>query len=90
MTNTLCTTLPDLPPAGTAERIYFVSARRSDWCHDGDLEDFHQAFLADGLPYTVQCRPAAEPFTLAADSDWGPDEREALLTVQARNPSLCS
>lgn len=82
---TLCTQLPDLPPADGAERVFFVNALRHDWCHDDDLDDLHQAFQADAIPYTVQRRPGTQ------EPQW-PDERdprEALLTAAARNPSLC-
>lgn len=56
----LCTFLPDLQPSGWAGRVFFESAVRSDWCHDYDMDDLHEAFQADGQPYTVQVRPPAE------------------------------
>lgn len=77
------TQLPDLPPAGEAERHFFTNARRTDWCHDDELLDLHTDFQADGLPYTVQTRPAVE------ELDW--DDRtweDSCLTAQERNPLL--
>lgn len=81
---TLCTYLPDLPPSGEAERFFFTSAARTDWCHQHDLDDLHAAFDAEGLPYTVQFRPA-RPADFLADSSW----EHSCLTAADRNPSLC-
>jgi hypothetical protein len=47
------------------------------------MDDLHDAFSADGIPYTVQVRPPLQPVY-----DDGPDPREALLTPWARNSSL--
>lgn len=80
----LCTLLPDLPPADGAERVFFTSTRRSDWCHDHDMDDLHEVFQADGIPYTVQHRPAAPEPESFNDLDPGHD----LLTPWARNSSL--
>lgn len=78
--NSLCTQLPDLPATDEAGRVFFASALRTDWCHDHDMDDLHDAFSADGIPYTVQVRPPLQPVY-----DDGPDPREALLTPWARN-----
>lgn len=77
------TQLPDLPPAGEAERHFFVNASRTDWCHDEELLDLHQAFQADGIPYTVQFRPALEPSPYE-DRSW----EDSCLTAQERNPFI--
>lgn len=81
---TLCTYLPDLPPSGEAERFFFVNDTRTDWCHDHDLDDLHAAFTAEGLPYTVQLRPAL-PADLGPETSW----EDSCLTAADRNPSLC-
>ena len=81
---TLCTHLPDLPPAGEAERFFFVNDTRTDWCHEYDLDDLHAAFNAEGRPYTVQFRPAL-PEDHFDDRSW----EDSCLTVADRNPSLC-
>ena len=63
--NTLCTVLPDAPPSThAAERVVFISPRRTDWCHDYDAADMHDDFLAEGLPYTVQLIPGMEDHIL--------------------------
>lgn len=81
----LCQRLPDLPAEGAAERHFFTNALRSDWCHDDDLQDLHAAFAADGLPYTLQTRPAAASLTGDDDASW----EDACLSAAERNPSLC-
>lgn len=81
----LCRRLPDLPADGTAERHVFANARRSAWCHDDDLADFHAEFSAEGLPYTLQTRPAAEDHADGDDGSW----EDACLSAAERNPSLC-
>ena len=82
--NTLCTTLPNLQPRLGAERNFFSSALRTDWCHDEDLPDLHRSFTADGLPYTVQHQPAAIDLD-GPDLSWA----DSCLTAADRNPSLC-
>lgn len=77
------TQLPDLPPAGEAERHFFTSAACRDWCHDEELADLHQTFQAAGLPYTVQTRPALE-LDPQDDTSW----EDSCLTAQERNPLL--
>ncbi|MFZ9656857.1 MAG: hypothetical protein ACO29V_14465 [Limnohabitans sp.] len=83
--NTLCTVLPDLPPREGAERNFFVSTSRSDWCHDEDLADLHDAFIAEGIPYTVQHQPATIDLD-GPDLSWA----DSCLSAADRNPSLCS
>lgn len=78
----LCTLLPDLPPTDQAGRVFFTSPLRTDWCHDYYVDDLHQVFQADGIPYTVQVRPPLDDEDAA---DCEPDPREALLTAAARN-----
>jgi hypothetical protein len=41
----LCTLLPDLPPADGAERVFFNSILRSDWCHDYDMDDHEESAI---------------------------------------------
>lgn len=79
--NTLCTLLPDLPATDEDGRVFFCSTLRTDWCHDHDIDDLHEVFRADGIPYTVQVRPPLD----AEPADFEPDPREALLTAAARN-----
>lgn len=81
---TLCTRLPDLPPADGAERVLFQSLTRSDWCHGYDVDDLHAAFQADGIAYTVQLRPG----TPEPDGDGDLDPGRELLTPWQRNSFL--
>lgn len=85
MQHPLCTVLPDTPPSKTweAERVIFTNTRRSDWSHQHDADDLHEAFQAEGIPYTVQLTPAKP------ELEWyGDDAKEDLLTPWARNSSL--
>lgn len=81
----LCTHLPDLPPAGEVERFFFTNSTRTDWGYDYDLDELHTAFQSEGLPYTVQLRPAL-PLDNGPDLSW----EDSCLTAAERNPSLCS
>lgn len=80
----LCTHLPDLPPAGEEDSYRFKNATRFSWCYDCDLSNMHAAFHAQGMPYTVQFRPAIEQFH-CDDRSW----EHSCLTAAERNPSLC-
>ena len=62
MQHPLCTVLPNTPPSKTweAERVTFTNAHRSDWSHEYDADDLHEAFQAEGIPYTVQLTPGME------------------------------
>jgi hypothetical protein len=84
MQHPLCTVLPDTPPSQReAERVTFVNALRSDWSHQHDAGDLHDAFQADGIPYTVQLTPPKP------EPQWcGNDAHDDLLTPWQRNSAL--
>lgn len=64
---TLCTQLPDLPPADGAERVFFVNALRHDWCHDDDVDDLHQAFRP--MPSPTPSSAALAPQSLSGQTN---------------------